>query len=170
MKIAHRFYLIALLISICASSPAIAANYNQCSGVGDKNADSTREILCADPDAVVGTVLNAGSIALFSGVDGAKLWELQGSFKNGLLASSFAELEDLNQDGVKEIAVAEFIPRDRSTGRKARGIVKIYSGADRVLLTTLHGSAARVAIVSLGVVNGELLCNRRGEGRACLCI
>ncbi len=49
MKIVHRLNLIALLISIFASSPSLAANYIQCSGVGDKNADGFPDILVSQP-------------------------------------------------------------------------------------------------------------------------
>ena len=104
----------------------------------DVDLDGCGDLLVASPGAD-GAGIDAGSAALFSGVDGVELLRLDGGAAGDGL-SAVALVPDLSGDGRAELLVGA---SGADGGGPEAGEVRLHSGADGSLLGTFLGAAPR---------------------------
>jgi hypothetical protein len=94
----------------------------------DINADGHDDLLVGSPFHVVDGQ-RRGRIAVYSGADGSVLWSKEGDARDDALGQSCFSIDDINADGIRDVAVAA--PQMRlnffNTGP---GFVLLLSGAD----------------------------------------
>ncbi len=69
-------------------------------GVGDLNGDGNDDFAIGMPSRELGGVSKAGSVFVYSGVDGSELYRLDGEAADNLFGSAIAAVADLDHDGV----------------------------------------------------------------------
>ncbi|NQU49457.1 MAG: FG-GAP repeat protein [Planctomycetes bacterium] len=102
-------------------------------GAGDVNGDGHPDFIIGVPsfDGVAGQ--NCGAAQVFSGADGALLYQWEGTAAFNKLGFSVAAAGDVNNDGFDDVIVGT--PYWDSRGVPDCGLVVVYSGADG---TRLH--------------------------------
>ncbi|KAA3608649.1 MAG: hypothetical protein DWQ01_11130 [Planctomycetota bacterium] len=73
---------------------------------GDVNGDGLEDFAVGDPSANPDGILDAGTVAVFSGLSGELLWQHRGSFAGQQLGRSLSALGDSDGDGFDDLAVA----------------------------------------------------------------
>jgi FG-GAP repeat len=112
-------------------------------------------------DFVVGTVgwVNAGSLNVYSGSNGALLYTVQGNYPGDDFAWSIVPAGDANGDGLADFAVAAPGWDAMLAGWPVSGEVTIRSGANGAILNTIPGSGPRDLFGSwmahIGDANGD---------------
>jgi hypothetical protein len=104
-------------------------------GLGDTNSDMVPDIAAGAPSADPASVLNAGRVVIFSGVDGSVIRRLEYSSptQSDWLGTSVAAV-DLSGDGVDDILAG--MPGD-DTVTSDTGAVVLFNGATGALIDTL---------------------------------
>jgi hypothetical protein len=103
-------------------------------GAGDVNDDGYADLLVGANRADVSeTVTDTGRIYLLSGVDGAVIWQQDGSGPQALLGSGVGLVGDVNGDGVPDQVAAA-----PGAGEKGLGEAYVYSGVDGTILLTVE--------------------------------
>ena len=100
---------------------------------GDVDGDGFDDIIVGARNDDVGLV-NNGSVAVLSGVDGARIHTFYGTGEGGLFGASVAGVGDITGDGVPDFAVGA--PTDRGAGS-----VSLFSGGDGSLIVRYAGIA-----------------------------
>jgi FG-GAP repeat protein len=127
------------------------------SGAGDVNGDGYDDIISGAAQADPGGRINAGSAYVYSGADGALLYQWDGETDYDLFATSVAGAGDINGDGYADLMIGA--PYADPSGQDSAGSVYLYSGADGRLLYRLDGWARNVwlgrAVSTAGDVNRD---------------
>src|SRR5688572_3780587 len=105
------------------------------SGVGDLNGDGMRDLLVGYPEPPEAA---PGEAFVYSGADGALLHHFRSPFEQGRYGYDFAELSDLDGDGVSDFLVGAPTEPNRRGGK---GNIHVYSGASFQLLKILEGDS-----------------------------
>src|SRR5262245_9312040 len=116
-------------------------------GVGDANGDGTADVLVSSYVNADGGA-DPGKVQVFSGKDGAILWEAQGTTPDEEFGRSAAGAGDVNLDGFADLLVG--VP----SAANSTGTVRVLSGPSGAILMELHGEAARDAF-GAAVTGGE---------------
>ena len=103
---------------------------------GDGNADFIVGAFAASP----GGRVNAGSAYVYSGADGALLYQRDGGAAGDNFGISVSTAGDLNGDGKADFIVGAYLADPG--GRLSAGSAYIYSGADGSILYQKDGEAA----------------------------
>jgi FG-GAP-like repeat/FG-GAP repeat len=128
--------------------------------LGDINGDGKPEVVVGAP----GTAADAGSVAIVSLADGLILRTFPGSGAGDRFGSAVAALDDLDGDGLPDIAVGAPL-RDLGAGPHS-GAVLILSTADGRVLSTFSGAEANTRLGSSLARAGDL----NGDGHTDLII
>ncbi len=122
------------------------------SRAGDTNGDGIEDILVGAPLAWPGGMQEAGSVSLFSGANGALLYQLDGLSAGNQFGAALCGMDDLNGDGYADFAVGA--PKAQGGWR---GAAAVFSGIDGSLIRMHVGSAVSVelgtALVNAGDFN-----------------
>lgn len=114
--------------------------------LGDVNKDGYTDILVGARYADVGTLADAGSVSVFSGVDGSELIHLNGAGAGDWFGVAVAGTGDVNGDGTPDFIIgAQFAKRDNGQQPGAgqqTGAAYIYSGANGAQIYRLFGDAS----------------------------
>ncbi|MGH8003840.1 MAG: integrin alpha, partial [Limisphaerales bacterium] len=126
-------------------------------GMGDVNGDGTADLAAGAPFADRDGKSDAGSVLVFSGLDGALLFEKNGTFPFDYLGWSVDGVGDVNADGKSDfIGGAPFSNPD---GHFDGGLVLVFSGADGSLLFQKSGTQGLEelgwSLAGLGDLNGD---------------
>jgi FG-GAP repeat protein len=126
-------------------------------GAGDVNGDGYADLIVGAEAASPGGLTEAGSVYVYSGVDGSILHQWDGGTANFHLGNSVSGAGDLNQDGLADLIVGTYTASP--FGRNTAGSVSAYSGADGSLLYQWHGATAGdwfgYSVSQAGDVNGD---------------
>lgn len=138
---------------------------------GDVNGDGTNDFIVGSPQ-FSGAGQNAGSVGVYSGVDGSPLYTLFGPSPFDFFGRSIVGLGDLDGDGRDDFAVGA--NRDNTTPATAgqAGTVRVYSGATGIEILALAGAGSGAEfgwhIDSAGDVDGDglddLVVSAPGQG------
>ncbi|MBI3608407.1 MAG: FG-GAP repeat protein, partial [Nitrospirae bacterium] len=116
-----------------------------CGGVdsiGDLNGDGVTDLVVAAPAANPNGKLDAGSIYVFSGRDGSRLYRLDGENPEDFFGGNncgcgpLTKLPDLDGDGVQELLIGA--PLLTVNGVRDVGRVYLYSGASGTLIQKIE--------------------------------
>ncbi|MFT7517741.1 MAG: energy-converting hydrogenase Eha subunit B [Myxococcota bacterium] len=120
---------------------------------GDVNADGFADIIVGSRQAAAGGLTYAGAAYVYSGVNGALLFQIDGNGQQYFMGDSVAGAGDVNDDGFDDFIVGE--PGNDVN----RGAAYVYSGENASLLYQLSGVAAQdrvgVNVFSAGDVNSD---------------
>jgi len=126
-------------------------------GAGDVNADGVPDFIVGAPSADPGGRKDAGSAYVYSGADGALLFQKDGAAAFDYLGSSVAGAGDVDGDGKADFIISA--PVASPGGRKDAGSAYVYSGADGLLLIQKDGAAAfdylGSSVAGAGDVDGD---------------
>jgi FG-GAP repeat protein len=110
------------------------------SGAGDVNADGFYDVIAGAQKADPGGIGNAGSVYVYSGMDGSLLYQWNGTNVNERLGQSVAGAGDVNADGYDDVMTCTIYAAPG--GISNAGSVFVYSGADGSLLHRFDGTTA----------------------------
>ena len=116
--------------------------------LGDVNQDGFQDILVSLPRESTSSLTMNGSMLALSGLDGSILWQVDGAADLEHLGSDALVLDDLDADGIFEIAVA--FPEASTNGLSLNGQVQILSGATGQAIWATAGT-------EIGEFMGEVL-------------
>lgn len=120
-------------------------------GPGDVNGDGVPDLVVGAPD-FDGVADRSGMVFVFSGVDGAPIFQLEGEQTWGSLGTLVSQLGDVNSDGFADLLVC---------GGKAPNsdlYCRVFSGLDHSVLTAAKGGGWQGfgdAIAGGGDINGD---------------
>lgn len=106
---------------------------------GDVNGDGTNDILVGSPE-FSGAGQNAGSVGVYSGVDGGLLYSIPGPSPFDFFGRSLVGLGDLDGDDRADFAVGANRDNTIPGAPGQHGSVRIYSGATGQELLAIPGS------------------------------
>ena len=132
-------------------------------GIGDVDFDGVADIAAGAQydDNLLG--FDTGSVAVFSGADGSLIRKMTTGSAQDYLGASVLALDDVNGDGVRDIAAGAPGEDDATTNH---GAVVIFSGVDGSVLRTLTDELFAEASISLGTslaLMGDLTGDGIGE-------
>ena len=104
-------------------------------GAGDVDGDGFADVIVGAPGA---SASRSGSASVYSGVDGIKLWQLDGADRGDDFGASVAGAGDVDGDGFADLIVGAPLTDPGQTSDA--GTVFIYSGKDGMTLWRLDGS------------------------------
>jgi hypothetical protein len=107
---------------------------------GDVNDDGAPDIIVGAPGADPGGRSDAGSVFVFSGANGARLFRFDGEAAGDMLGFSAASAGDADGDGVPDFVVGA--PGVSVGGIRYCGSAFIFSGANGALLRRFDGSGS----------------------------
>jgi len=107
-------------------------------GTGDVNGDGRADFIVGVPGADTGVLLDVGSAYVYSGADGALLYQKSGAEANDQLGLSVVGNGDIGGDGRADFIVGAYLANP--SGRANAGSAFIFSGADGQLLYQKDGS------------------------------
>jgi FG-GAP repeat protein len=113
------------------------------SGPGDLNGDGFDDLLIGSEKEIVRGKRNAGSVTVYSGVDGTQLYRWFGMTEYDSFGRSVSGAGDINKDGFPDII---FTGSGVPAGAQTRlPLTFIYSGIDGTLLHQIEEGASSVA-------------------------
>ncbi|HKX45601.1 MAG TPA: VCBS repeat-containing protein [Planctomycetota bacterium] len=87
------------------------------------------------------TGVNAGRVRTFSGATGAKLWDVAGEVSNLFFGTSVAGMDDVDFDGVEDVAVGAWSDQPPNPMQGNVGSVRVLSGVDGHEIYRIYGPA-----------------------------
>ncbi|MED4955250.1 glycosyltransferase [Paenibacillus macerans] len=132
--------------------------YGDCFGasvaLGDINGDGNPEIIVGAPRAIAGSLLECGTVSVYSGRTGNLLGKWSGEENYARLGAALTVL-DWNQDGIPDVAVSSHNLDPNGADRDGR--VTVYSGRDHAILESWEGKNGEGLGLSLasGDVDGD---------------
>lgn len=108
--------------------------------IGDINGDNRAEFLIGAMGASPGGQAGAGSVYLYSGLNGSILQQKDGLVAGDQLGASVAAAGNVNADAIPDYIIGA--PYADSGSLQSAGIVYVYSGAGGGLLYRKYGAAA----------------------------
>ncbi|MGH8059171.1 MAG: FG-GAP-like repeat-containing protein [Candidatus Entotheonellia bacterium] len=96
-------------------------------GIGDVNGDGVPDVVVGAPFTAPGGVAWAGSVYMFSGVDGRLLWRVDGVESGDQLGYAVAGVGDVDGDGRPEIVVGA--PYASRPGHRGEAYLVSFQGA-----------------------------------------
>lgn len=124
----------ALLLTLDGGSPEDLFGVSV-AGIGDLNADGTRDLLVGAWRADRGSMSDAGRVYVVSGADGSSLYDLRGKAADELFGQTVAVIGDLDADGHEDFAVGA------PGAYEATGRVYVFSGQFGKRIALLDGRA-----------------------------
>ena len=127
-------------------------------GAGDVDGDGWPDLLVGSPmdSAGGGSGFWTGSVQVFSGRNGKRIYRRFGDQTYGFLGQAVAHAGDMDADGVPDFLAGSW--GDDSNGAGA-GMVRAYSGADGSTLHTFYGepggSGIGTSLAGVGDVNAD---------------
>ena len=125
--------------------------------LGDVNGDGRSEFIVGAPYADPGGLEDAGSVYVFSGLNGSLLQQKDGTVAGENLGWSAARAGNVNADGIPDYIIGA--PYADSGSRVDAGVVHVYSGAGGGLLYRKFGKLAYdnfgYSVDGVGNVNGD---------------
>ncbi len=109
-------------------------------GAGDVNGDGYADFIIGSGGADPSGVFNAGSVYVYSGSNGALLYQFDGAAAGDGFGSSVAGNWDINNDGTPDFLIGA--PNAAPLGAVDAGSVYAYSGATGALLWQFDGPGA----------------------------
>jgi FG-GAP repeat protein len=109
------------------------------STAGDLNGDGLADVIVGAPRAHPQGRGYAGSVFVYSGADGTRLYRLNGVESGSQFGTVVSEAGDINQDGYNDILIGA--PFTRIGSLQAAGSAFIYSGFDGQMLHRWDGKA-----------------------------
>jgi hypothetical protein len=138
----------------------IQSTDNQLAGGFDVDGDGVCDLLVGNPNFSNNVTISVGTVAVYSGRDGRRLWVKQGEGRKDFLGNSLAILGDVDGDGLEDFAVGR--PRDAhsvSEISQNEGEVLILRGIDGEAIRVLGNLPRRFnfgeSIASLGDLDGD---------------
>lgn len=124
--------------------------------LGDINGDGFDEFAIGAPDDSTAG-FNRGIVTVYSGIDGAVLYVIEGPRLNGRFGSEVVNMEDLDGDNVADLAIGA---RTGALGTlPGRGSVLLHSGATGTLIRAIEGpeedSQYGLAVARAGDFDGD---------------
>lgn len=107
------------------------------SGAGDINQDGFDDFLVGAPFRDLSTAPGAGSVFVYSGVDGSLLYQWDGPHSSANFGCSVSNAGDVNADGIPDFIVGALRADPGSVG--SAGSAYVFSGADGSLLHRWNG-------------------------------
>ncbi len=127
--------------------------------VKDLNGDGKDEFLSGAPTANPGGRFNAGSVYVYSGVDGSLLHQVDGVVQDDYLGVSATGTGDINGDGTSDFIIGAPYADPGSDRSINSGAAYIYSGSDGSALFTVKSDSADdylgFSVSGAGDVNGD---------------
>ena len=125
------------------------------SGAGDVNGDGFADLIVgAATDFDNGS--DSGSARVFSGVNGAVLYNFDGDSAGDRFGTSVSGAGDVNDDGFDDLIVGA--PNDDNNGSRS-GSARVFSGVDGSVLYTFDGDSGDhnfgISVSGAGDVNGD---------------
>lgn len=110
-------------------------------GGGDFNQDGYADPVFGAADADPNGLNSAGSVYVYSGIDGTLLYRLDGLDQDDHLGNSIALAGDLDGDLIDDLAIGAFYEGNGSMSKA--GAVYVHSGVDGSLLASMQGQAKK---------------------------
>jgi len=131
---------------------------------GDINGDGKSEFMVGAPKYDLPTKANIGMVYIYSGADGALVYQLTGEAARDEFGTTLSKLWDIDGDSKSDFAVGA--PLASPNGMDEAGSVYVYSGADGNFICRLDGESGGLplgksgdrfgrTVASAGDVNGD---------------
>ncbi|MEM7204638.1 MAG: integrin alpha [Planctomycetota bacterium] len=108
-------------------------------GIGDVTGDGVPDFMVGAPE-VDDNGPRSGNVKVFSGVDGAVIFDINGARANDLFGTGIGRAGDVNRDGYPDFYVGA--PGVDIGGSSGAGAIYLYSGRDASVLQTVYGEGA----------------------------
>ena len=116
--------------------------------LADMDRDGTDDLVVQSSNDTVDETLRAGSVRVFSGVDGEEMFAVAGDDPSDHFGEGGVQLADLNGDGTPDLVVSSRY--DDVDGVVNVGSVRVFSGADGTLMHTETGMGAHAQLGNYG--------------------
>jgi len=127
------------------------------SGAGDVNGDGFPDLIVGARNTDPGGLIDAGSAYVYSGLDGALIYQWDGGAAGDQFGRSVSAAGDVNNDGVADVIVGA--DGANPDGRIKAGSAYVYSGADGSLLWQGNGGKTNdrfgTSVSAAGDVNAD---------------
>ena len=130
-------------------------------GTADLNGDSVPDLLIGQRGLTTGGVFRAGGASVRSGADGTVIHSFTGQDVNGLFGADVATLQDLNGDGLPELACAAH--NASSNGFVAGGKIRVFDGATGAFFFPIAGRVPQGWFGSFVADAGDVDGDGRGD-------
>ncbi|HXF49749.1 MAG TPA: hypothetical protein VNL73_10055 [Verrucomicrobiae bacterium] len=126
-------------------------------GVGDVNGDGKGDFIVGAPRTRVGGLSTAGSVFVYSGINGTVLYRRDGTFAFQQLGTAVGGVGDANFDGKADFIIGD--PLASPNGLSHAGSAYVYSGANGSLLYqkdgTIYEGHFGNSVAGVGDINGD---------------
>jgi hypothetical protein len=124
---------------------------------GDINGDGTPDLIVGAEFSSSGGFNRNGAVFVYSGSNGALLWQFHGTVDFQFFGGEVASAGDINQDGFEDILIGS--PGANPGGLTDAGMIDIFSGADGTNLLHIDGTTTSAffgsAIANCGDIDGD---------------